>query len=262
MEKRFYVYQWFDKNNDFIFYVGKGCGLRFKNVQKRNKLFLDYYSTHDCDVCIIKDSLTEQEAFELEKNTILYYKNIGQCTCNLDNGGTGGTAFIWTEEMKQYFSQFNPMKEASQKERMSQHNPMYNKETVEKVSQKKSKVICYKGKEWTSQKLVETYGICITTAQRWAKRGYDTNGEPCFYKNETSPTTKKTTCSKGVLIDGQYYPSLRAACDFLGVKDTSPLCKALKANKPYKGHKCEYANQQPSNVNSNNSNIEGSTTNE
>lgn len=57
------------------------------------------------------------------------------------------------------------------------------------------------------------------------------------------------------------FPSLRAACDFLKVKDTSPLCKALKAGKKYKGHDCCYANQQPSDTNSDNSSIEGSETN-
>nr|DAK58431.1 MAG TPA: hypothetical protein [Caudoviricetes sp.] len=54
---------------------------------------------------------------------------------------------------------------------------------------------------------------------------------------------------------------MRAAADFLNAKDTSPLCKALKNNKKYKGHECYYANQQPSNANSNNSSVEGSETN-
>ena len=67
-----------------------------------------------------------------------------------------------------------------------------------------------------------------------------------IYKGEEKDSIKKTTSSKAILVDGQLFPSLRAAADFLGVKDTSPLCKALKANKKYKGHICEYANQQPS----------------
>ena len=71
-----------------------------------------------------------------------------------------------------------------------------------------------------------------------------------YYKGEYIAPNKKTTCSKGVLIDGQFFSSLRAAADFLEVKDTSPLCKALKAGKKYKGHVCEYANQQPSEMNS------------
>jgi hypothetical protein len=64
------------------------------------------------------------------------------------------------------------------------------------------------------------------------------------------------------MIDDKIFPSLRAAGEFLGIKDTSPLCKALKNNKPYKGHICKYANQQPSRENSDKSISEGSTTNE
>lgn len=72
---------------------------------------------------------------------------------------------------------------------------------------------------------------------------------------------KKTTCSREILIDGQLFPSVRAGADFLGVKDSSPLCRALKTTHKYKGHICEYANQQPSDTNSDKSSIEGSTTN-
>ena len=102
----------------------------------------------------------------------------------------------------------------------------------------------------------------LSTSWKWCQRGYDTKGNSCYYKDNPIKNNFKKTCSKAVLIDGQYFSSLRAAADFLGVKDTSPLCKALKANKPYKGHFCEYANQQPSGENSNNSISEGSTTNE
>ena len=50
-----------------------------------------------------------------------------------------------------------------------------------------------------------------------------------------------------VIIDDQYYyPTIKEAAMALGSKDSSLLCKALKTNKLYKGHKCEYANQQPS----------------
>ena len=163
--------------------------------------------------------------------------------------------------MKEYKSQYNPMKDEKQRQRMSTNNPMYNPESIEKMVAKKSKIVCYFGKEYTCKELAEKTGFQVSTIWNWCKRGYDTNGNPCYYKGEKIEGNKRTTCSKGVLIDNQYFPSLRAACDYLGVKDTSPLCKALKNNRSYKGHKCEYANQQPSEENSNCSILEGSTTN-
>ena len=163
--------------------------------------------------------------------------------------------------MREYKSIYNPMKNEEQKERMRRNNPMFNSKTVEQVVSKKSKIVCYDSKEYTCKQLAEIAGVQVSTIWKWCQRGYDTNGAPCHYKGEEKNSTKKTTCSKAVLVDGQLFSSLRAAADFLGVKDTSPLCKALKANRKYKGHICEYANQQPSEENSNNSILEGSTTN-
>ena len=89
--------------------------------------------------------------------------------------------------------------------------------------------------------------VTTNTILNWCKRGYNTQGELCRYADEEQKDfTKKTTCSKEVIVDGKLFPSVRAACDFLGIKDTSPMVRALKANRTYKGHNCKYANQQPS----------------
>ena len=246
----FYVYEWYNVNTEEIFYVGKGCGNRYKQTSKRNQKFKHYYENNECAVRIIKYFESENEAFEYEYQHIKELKENNQCFCNIDEGGHGGLAFIWTEEMRQYKSEFNPMKQPEQKARMSQNNPMHDPNTAVQVARKNSKVVCYQNKEYTCRELADITGYKISTIWKWCQRGYDTEGNPCYYKNQKIQGTKKTTCSKAVLIDGQYFPSLRAACDYLGVKDTSPLCKALKANKNYKGHKCEYANQPPSERNS------------
>ena len=246
----FYVYEWYNVNTDEIFYVGKGTGNRYKQVSKRNEKFKDYYENNECAVRIIQEFENKNDAFAYENKRILELKALNQCQCNLDNGGTGGVNFVWTEELRHYKSQFNPMKSEEQRERMRKNNPMKNPEIAEKVKNKNQKVVCYRGKEFTCAELAEIAKVQISTIWRWCQRGYDTNGETCYYKGEPKEGTKRVTCSKGVIIDGKYFPSLRAAADFLGVKDTSPLCKALKANKKYKNHICEYANQQPSKTNS------------
>ncbi len=49
MENKYYVYEWFIVSTDEVFYVGKGCGDRYKKLSGRNKFFMDMYRTHQCD---------------------------------------------------------------------------------------------------------------------------------------------------------------------------------------------------------------------
>ena len=231
----FYVYEWYNTNTEEIFYVGKGTRNRYKQISGRNYLFKNYYENNDCAVRIIKFFDQESDAFAYEHERIIELKKNGQCFCNLDNGGTGGVNFIWTEEMRAYKSVYNPMKDEL---------------IAKKVGIKHRKIVIYQGKETTCQEIAQRTGMHVATIQNWCKRGYDTDGNSCYYKENYISANKKTTNSKGVLIDGQFFPSLRAACCFLGIKDTSPLCRALKSGKKYKGHFCEYANQQPSEMNS------------
>lgn len=91
MDNRFYVYEWYNKDTGEVFYVGKGTADRYKSVTGRNNYFLNYYNKHNCDVRKIKDNLLEDEAFELEIDTIAKYRSVSQCKCNLSNGGEGCT---------------------------------------------------------------------------------------------------------------------------------------------------------------------------
>ena len=106
----FYVYEWYNVNTEEIFYVGKGCGNRYKQVSKRNQKFKDYYENNECAVRIIKSFETEEEAFNFEHIRIIELKAQSQCFCNIDDGGSGGVSFVWNEEMREYKSQYNPMK--------------------------------------------------------------------------------------------------------------------------------------------------------
>ena len=67
---------------------------------------------------------------------------------------------------------------------------------------------------------------------------------------------------KPVIVDGQYFESVTSAAEYIGTWDLY-LTRCLKEKQGFcKGHKCEYANQQPSQENINNSILKGSTTNE
>lgn len=87
----FYVYEWFNVETKEVFYVGKGKNGRYKNVKQRNKYFQNYYNKYKCNVRKIKEGLLENEAFELEIKLIGDYRKIGQCKCNIANGGEGAT---------------------------------------------------------------------------------------------------------------------------------------------------------------------------
>ena len=91
MDNNFYVYEWFNVETKEIFYVGKGNSNRFKNISQRNQYFKNYYNKYDCEVRKVKDNLSEEEAFKLEKELIEKYRNLNQCQCNLTDGGEGCT---------------------------------------------------------------------------------------------------------------------------------------------------------------------------
>ena len=244
----FYVYEWFNVETNVIFYVGKGCRNRYKSTTQRNKLFKEYYEKNNCKSRIVKRFNNENDAFEYEHKKIIELKKINQCFCNLDNDGIGGVNFIWTNEMRKYKSKYNPMKSIKNRNKMSINNPMKNKDISEKVANTKKKRVFIKGIIFDS--LVDAgkyFDVFPTEISTWCKRGYDRDKKPCrYYEEKQKQFIIKTTCSKKVIIDDLEFNSLRDACNYLGVKDTSPLCKALKNNKPYKGHICKYGNQQPS----------------
>ena len=250
MQNNFYVYEWFNIDTQEVFYVGKGTGNRYKNKQKRNKYFIEYINTHNVDVRIVKYFQEEQEAFEYEKQLTNSYRAKGMCKCNLIDGGYGGYSKVWTPEMKEYMSLYNPMKDSKQRERMKVQNPMFDKEIALKSGAKHKRPIIINNKYFEG--LIDAanyYKVAGNTILNWCKRGYNKDKEPCRYVNEEQKDFKiKSTNSKAIIIDDEYiFESLRqAASEFFKVKDTSPLCKALKQNKLYKNHKVKYVNQQPS----------------
>ena len=72
-EKRdFYVYKHIRLDNNTVFYVGKGKGKRAYKP-KRNSFYYNVRNSCDCKVVIIKNNLTEKEAFNLETEVIEDY---------------------------------------------------------------------------------------------------------------------------------------------------------------------------------------------
>lgn len=84
----YYVYEWFIKESDEVFYVGKGKGNRFKN-RERNLIFNQIADNFDCDSRIIKDKLTEHEALLYEEDLMQKRSKEGHVLTNIQViGGT------------------------------------------------------------------------------------------------------------------------------------------------------------------------------
>ena len=86
-ENKFYVYVWFYKDSGKVFYVGKGTRHRYRSRKRDNKELVKILNSCDCDSKIIVDNLTEEKAFELEKEYISYYRNEGHPLINILDGG-------------------------------------------------------------------------------------------------------------------------------------------------------------------------------
>ena len=256
-EKYYYIYKWYNTDTNEVFYIGKGCRGRSGQIKRRNQIFKDYYNPHNCKVEKIEFFDDENEALQREHELIMEYKAKNQCIANLDDGGKGGVSFIWTEEMKKYKSEYNPMKEESQKERMRQNNPMKNPEIAKKVSIKNSRPVIIKGIRYSGVlAAAKELNVAEPTIRDWCRKGYDAAGNICRYEDELNkifPPYKDPNASKqlSVIIDNNIFPSLKDAAQAYNFSYVA-FVRKLKDNNgetTYKGHICKYANQQPSQEN-------------
>lgn len=86
-QKRYYVYAWYTKDTNEIFYIGKGTGKRYLTRKRENKFFMNVLNAHDSDSFILKDGLSEKEAFDLEIILIEYYRKKSRILTNICDGG-------------------------------------------------------------------------------------------------------------------------------------------------------------------------------
>ena len=106
--KEFYVYGYIRLDNNSYFYIGKGKNDRMYKMQNRPNHFINIINNVSCAVEIIKDNLTEEEAYDLEAETIedlvfnegysiniqAFEINKGHHLTNRCWGGVGGSSNI------------------------------------------------------------------------------------------------------------------------------------------------------------------------
>lgn len=132
---RFYVYLHLKPSGE-VFYVGKGTGKRAWSRNLRNRHWKYIVAYHGFVVQIHTDKLTEDQAFELEKQLIKHYREIG-ILANVTDGGGGVSGSHVNLGMP---------KSETHKEKLSQINKgkKQSKETIEKRKKTMEK-LAYKG---------------------------------------------------------------------------------------------------------------------
>lgn len=100
----FYVYLHLRESDGNPFYVGKGCGRRAYLFSGRNQYWNRVKDKHGCTVKILFNNLTEDLAFELEKEIISTLRKDGYSLCNLTDGGEGSSGIIVSSETRKKIS--------------------------------------------------------------------------------------------------------------------------------------------------------------
>ena len=90
MENKFYVYLHRRLDTGEIFYVGKGSRRRAWDSCQRNPWWKNINQKSGFDVDVCADSLSQVDAFKLEKELISLLKKLGVGLTNLSDGGEGG----------------------------------------------------------------------------------------------------------------------------------------------------------------------------
>lgn len=200
----YYVYLWVRKKDNVPYYVGKGTGNRaYRNKQAR--------------VVIYRDSLTEQEAWDLEKQLISKHKRTidGGTLINRTLGGNGG----WSE--------VNSCPELIEKAERARRSRFQNNDLTERQKRYKEKRIeaCKKGlrtgipqsqelKEYMSSLKKELY-LDKTKHPMWGKTTYVI----------ISPTGEKYIISGG----------FKQWCDERGLNNSNLTAVAKGKRKHHKG---------------------------
>lgn len=191
--KEYYVYIWYIVETEEVFYVGKGKGKRYRQVSHRNKFFTDMYNSHNCDVKKIYENLTEDEAFQKEKDTIKWFKeNTNFRLTNQTDGGDGTSGWKPSQKFKDKQSKIHkeqwqnekfrdkmmairtdengPYKSQEFRNRIAQlvqgeNNPNYNNKWTDEMKQHLSEVRKVNGLAANENNPKATCVICIETGE-------------------------------------------------------------------------------------------------
>ena len=147
-----------------MFYIGKGYGKRAWKTTGRNERWTRTYKKYGMVVEIVFDSLTEEDAFQCEKDTILEFQYFGAELCNMTSGGEGSVGYKFSEEAKHKMSLARKGRIKSEQERLNiskaQKGRVFSEEQLENMSK------CQLGKKQSEEtklkraKTLKEVGTC------------------------------------------------------------------------------------------------------
>ena len=156
-DRSFYVYGYIRKDYGTYFYIGKGCKNRIISNVSRSEHFLNIKNKCDCEMVLIEDNLTEQEAYDLERQLITnmvynegysidihgWKRNEGRNLVNRSFGGDGPIGKRDSDETRKKKSEARLGTHLSKetKQKLSEintgkNNPNYGKHLSEETKQK------------------------------------------------------------------------------------------------------------------------------
>jgi hypothetical protein len=102
---QFYVYEHWRMDREECFYVGKGKGRRAYNLKHRTAFHKAIQEKvlrlgYAIEIKIVASGLTEQEAFDLERERIALWRADGADLSNLTDGGEGRAGAIVSDETR------------------------------------------------------------------------------------------------------------------------------------------------------------------
>jgi len=264
----YYVYEWFVVKTEEIIYVGKGTGNRYK-IRKHNRLFDEMIKRFYCYSRVVKVFESEKEAFRFEFEYINELKAKGQCVCNINVGGAGGSTEWWSDEVREKYSEHNVMKSVRQRQRMSENNPMKNSEIAKRVKAKKQRAVIIGDYGYPSIKIAcKALNKSYDTITRWCRNGVNQEGIKCRYANDEDniiygdsnyvPRHKEPV--RPVIVNGVTYRTIAEASKALGISYAA-LHSYIHGKSKNDKYICEYGNQQPNQGKVDEGTLEGSTTN-
>ena len=172
MENKYYVYGYIRLDTNTYFYIGKGKDNRYLRLDNRKQHFMNIYNKVECVVEILYDNLTEEEAFQLEVDTIYdlvfnegysidikgIKKNTNGChlvNCTWGGEGSSGLSVKQSQETidKRVAKNIGQKRTDSQKQRMSDSRKKRLEEHPEELERFKTCRIGYKTSEETKKKL-------------------------------------------------------------------------------------------------------------
>ena len=163
MNNVFYVYLHRRKTDNKVFYVGKGKGKRAYSKASRSQWWNSVADKHEMTVEIVFDNLSEDDAFQIEKDTILEFRYFEHPLVNLTDGGEGMSGYKPYEEQRKRVSEKMQGREITAEHRLKISESNKGKKRTEVQRKRMSEIN-------TGKKITAEHRLKISESNKGKKR--------------------------------------------------------------------------------------------